>query len=194
MKRSLRAKLILASASPRRKSLLEEAGYEFTVEPSEVDEDAFRSEGIDAGEFAKIVARAKADPVAARHRADIVLAADTVVNARGQIIGKPKDAEHARQIVRMLFSAPHEVITGIALFKLDEHIEEVHAVTSIIYPRQLTDSQIEAHIKSGDWEGKAGAYGIQERDEFIDHVDGSFTNVMGLPMELVTELLQQFRE
>jgi septum formation protein len=194
MKRNLRDRLILASASPRRKSLLEEAGYEFMVEPSEVDEDAFRSEGVDPGEFAKIVARAKAGHVASRHRGDLVLAADTIVHARGHIIGKPRDAEHARQIVQMLFSAPHEVITGIALFKLDENIEEVHAVTSTIYPRLLTDSQIEDHIKSGDWEGKAGAYGIQERDEFIDHVEGSFTNVMGLPMELVTELLHQFEK
>jgi predicted house-cleaning NTP pyrophosphatase (Maf/HAM1 superfamily) len=103
---------------------------------------------------------------------------------------KPDHAEHAEEITRKLFSKPHKVITGLALTCIDKGIEIVEADTTVVYPRQLTDAQIAGHITNGQWEGKAGAYGIQETgDEFVDHIDGSFTNVMGLPMELTERLL-----
>ena len=99
---------------------------------------------------------------------------------------------HAEEITRKLFSKPHKVITGLALVCIEKNIEIVEADTTIVYPRQLTEAQIADHITNGQWQGKAGAYGIQETgDEFVDHIDGSFTNVMGLPMERVRRLLEQ---
>ena len=108
------------------------------------------------------------------------------------IIGKPDDAEHAEDITRRLFSRPHKVITGVALVCKEKGIDLVEADTTIVYPRQLTEAQITEHIRKGDWQGKAGAYGIQETgDEFVDRIEGSFTNVMGLPMELTQQLLTE---
>jgi septum formation protein len=136
------------------------------------------------------LALAKAQDAAARFPAAIVMGADTVVDLDGEIIGKPDDAGHAEEITRKLFSRPHKVITGVALVCIERDIEIVEADTTVVYPRQLTEAQIAEHIRGGDWQGKAGAYGIQETgDEFVDRIEGSFTNVMGLPMERVQRLL-----
>ncbi|AQT69651.1 Maf-like protein YhdE [Anaerohalosphaera lusitana] len=181
---------ILASASPRRKKLLREAGYSFDIIPSQVDESAFPTEGIASDEHTMLLAAAKARNVANTHPDRLVLGADTIVDLNGQIIGKPRDAAHAEQITRDLFSEPHKVITGLALVRLSDNLEIIrHAVTTV-YPRKLTEQQIADHIAAGDWQGKAGAYGIQETgDEFVERIEGSFTNVIGLPLELVKELL-----
>ena len=185
-----RSQFILASASPRRQHLLAKAGYCFEVVPSDVDESAYDTDGVTSEDHTKILALAKAKDVAAKFPNAIVMGADTVVDLDGEIIGKPDDADHAEEITRKLFSKPHQVITGVALVCVDRNIEIVEADTTVVYPRQLTDEQIAEHIRKGDWQGKAGAYGIQETgDEFVDHIDGSFTNVMGLPMELVERLL-----
>ena len=98
--------------------------------------------------------------------------------------------EHAEEITRKLFSKAHKVITGLALVCVYKGIEIIEADTTLVYPRKLTEAQIADHIQNGQWQGKAGAYGIQETgDEFVDHIDGSFSNVMGLPMELTERLL-----
>jgi septum formation protein len=184
---------ILASASPRRKELLEKAGYVFRVEPSGVDEEAFEKAGVSSEEHCQMLALAKAKDVAGRFADMPVFGSDTVVDYDGQIIGKPADAADAERITRMLFSKPHKVITGIALVWKNKGIEIVEVDTTIVYPKQLTEQQIAGHIAGGLWEGKAGAYGIQETgDEFVDRIEGSFTNVMGLPMERVERLLSTY--
>jgi len=181
---------ILASGSPRRRHLLGQAGYRFEVVPSGVDEAAFDTAGVTSVKHTKILALAKARDVAGRFPATVVMGADTVVDLDGEIIGKPDDAEHAEEITRKLFSKPHKVITGVALVCEDRQIEIIESDTTIVYPRRLTEEQIVEHIHRGEWQGKAGAYGIQETgDAFVDHIDGSFTNVMGLPMELTQRLL-----
>lgn len=181
---------ILASASPRRKQLLERAGYRFEVIASRVDESVFEAAGLDCGETAKQLALAKAKDVAAGRRDQLVMGADTVVDLAGKVIGKPADAADAESITRELFSRPHKVITGVALVCLERGIEIAEADTTVVVPRKLTEAQIAGHIASGNWEGKAGAYGIQETgDAFVERIEGSFTNVMGLPMELVEKLL-----
>ena len=182
----------MASASPRRQHLLEKAGYRFEVIPSGVDESAYNTEGVTSEEHTKILALAKARDVATRFPSALVMGSDTVVDLDGEIIGKPDDAAHAEEITRKLFSRPHKVITGLALVSVEKDIEIVEADTTVVYPRQLTESQIAEHIRKGDWHGKAGAYGIQETgDEFVDHIEGSFTNVMGLPMEVTEQLLEK---
>lgn len=183
-------RFILASASPRRKLLLEKAGFEFDIIPSEVDESAFDTESVSSVDHTKELALAKAKDVALKYPSQLVMGADTVVDFEGEIIGKPDDAEHAEEITRKLFSTPHKVITGIALVKIVDKIEIVEADVTIVYPKQLTEDQIAEHIRKEDWKGKAGAYGIQETgDEFVERIEGSFTNVIGLPMELVEEML-----
>ena len=181
--------IILASASPRRKQLFAEAGYKFTVVVSQINESNFSTENIASVEYAKQLAFAKANDVAQNQPDSIVIGADTVVDFEGQIIGKPRDAKHAKEITRMLFSRPHKVITGIAIICKSRNLKIVEAETTVVYPKKLTDAQIAEHIKSGIWCDKAGAYSISDNDPFVDHIEGSMTNVMGMPMELLKRLL-----
>lgn len=181
--------IILASALPRRKELLTHAGYKFAVVVSQIDESKFSTENIAPVEYAKQLAFAKANDVAQSHPDSIVIGADTVVDFEGQIIGKPRDAKHAEEITRMLFSRPHKVITGLALICKSRNLKIVEAETTVVYPKKLTDAQIVGHIKSGIWRDKAGAYSISDNDPFVDHIEGSMTNVMGMPMELLKKLL-----
>jgi len=156
------SQFILASASPRRRDLLRKAGYCFEIIPSKVDESAYGTDGITSEEHTKILALAKAKDVAARFPNAVVIGSDTVVDLDGEIIGKPDHSEHAEEITRKLFSKPHKVITGLAMVCIDRSIEIVEADTTIVFPRQLTEAQIADHITNGQWQGKAGAYGIQE--------------------------------
>ncbi|MFC1634016.1 Maf family protein [Planctomycetota bacterium] len=182
--------IILASASPRRRQLLSEAGFRFTVVTPDVDESIFPTEGIAAREYAETLALAKAKSVAPIYPDHLVIGADTIADFAGEIIGKPNDAKDAERITRKLFSAPHKVITGVAIIRLCDHTELVESDSTIVYPKPMTAGQIAEHIKSGTWRDKAGAYAIQETgDEFVERIEGSLTNVMGLPMELLKSLL-----
>jgi septum formation protein len=182
--------IILASASPRRRQLLAEAGYKFKVIPSQIDEATFPAEGVTPVDYAKRLALAKAIDVAKRFPDSIVIGADTVVDFDEKIVGKPADAKDAERITRMLFSRPHKVITGLAIVCKTRELRQVEAETTVVYPRKLTDAQIAEHIASGIWRDKAGAYAIREEgDPFVDHIDGSLTNVMGMPMELLEHIL-----
>lgn len=184
------APLVLASASPRRRQLMSEAGYEFTVVLPEVNESAFDSDQENPVEYAKKLALTKAKSVAQKHPDSIVIGADTIVDFQGRIIGKAADAKEAEQITRKLFSAPHKVITGLAIVRLSDGTELVQSAGTTVYPKKMTAEQIADHIKGGSWRDKAGAYAIQETgDEFVEKIEGSLTNVMGLPMELLESLL-----
>lgn len=181
---------ILASESPRRKILLANSGYRFQVIPSNIDESKFPQD-TGSVEYAKKLALAKANDIAKKHPQSLVMGADTVVDCKGKIIGKPRDAEDAEKITRLLFSTPHSVITGLAIVRIEDDLQIVEAETTVVYPVMLTEQQIADHIKNGNWKGKAGAYGIQETgDRFVEKIEGSFTNVIGLPMELVEKLLR----
>jgi len=184
--------IILASRSPRRQQLLSEAGYEFTTVWPDIDESAFVEEGISPCEYAERLALAKAKSVAEKHPQRLVLGADTVADFKGEIIGKPIDAKKAEEITRKLFSGPHKVITAVAVVRISDGTEIVESDSTTVYPKKLTESQIAEHIKGGSWRGKAGAYAISEQDEFVERIEGSLTNVMGLPMELVQRLLKGF--
>jgi septum formation protein len=181
---------ILASVSPRRKQLLAEAGYKFTVVRPDIDESSFPFEGIKASEYAERLALAKAKDVAQKYPDYLVIGADTVVDFEGQIIGKPADAKEAEQITKKLFSKPHKVITGIAIVRLSDGIELSQSESTTVYPKRLTSEQIAEHIENESWRDKAGAYAIKENgDEFVERIEGSLTNVMGLPMELLQRML-----
>lgn len=183
---------ILASASPRRKSLLSQAGYVFEVIPSRVDESAVDIAGLTPEQAACRLALAKAKDVAASYPDRLILAADTIVESDGMLIGKPADITEAEKILRRLFARPHRVITGIALVSRSQNLEIAQSCLTEVYPRTISERQLTDYLASGDWQGKAGAYGIQEiHDAFVERIDGSFTNVVGLPMEQVQILLCQ---
>jgi septum formation protein len=172
--------------------LLAEAGYEFEVCPPEVDESAFHTEDVSPGEYAEQLALAKAESVAGKFPARVVVGADTVVDFDGQIIGKPSDAQEAEQITRKLFSKPHKVITAVAVVRVSDGTELVESDSTMVYPKKMSDEQIAEHIQGGSWQDKAGAYAIkEEEDEFVERIEGSLTNVMGLPMELLGRLLEE---
>jgi len=183
---------ILASRSPRRKQLLTEHGYNFTIIPSSIDESKF-PEDITPIEHAKILALEKAKDIAKNHPASLVMGADTIADFNGQIIGKPENKKHAEQILKKLFSQPHKIITAIALVKIDSNLQLVETETTTVFPKPMTPAQLKQYLDSEKWKGKAGAYGIQDtNDKFIEKIEGSYTNVMGLPIELTKKLLDKY--
>ncbi len=184
--------IVLASTSPRRKKLMTDASYKFKVVAPEVDESHFSSAELGGRKFAEKLALAKAQSVAPQFPDSVVIGADTIVDFDGQIIGKPADSKDAVRITKMLFSAPHKVITALAIVRTKDSLRTVQSDVTIVYPRQLSSQQIAGHIKGNSWRGKAGAYGIQETgDEFVERLEGSITNVMGMPMELLARMLGQ---
>ncbi len=192
---NVQEKLILASASPRRRELLAAAGYIFDVVPSPIDEPAGRWRLLSPQQVAQSLAYFKARSVWERHSRAWVLGADTIVAAAdGQIIGKPSDREHARQILSSLMGTRHSVITGVSLLG-PSAIRLIAAQTTHVTMRKATAAEIEAYLDSGEWQGKAGAYAIQETgDRFVQSIEGSFSNIVGLPMESVERLLAEAAE
>lgn len=185
--------LILASASPRRRQLLEEAGYAFEVEASAVEE-APPAPGVDPSAYAAHLAWLKATAVAARRSTGLILAADTVCSVAGEILNKPEDRDDAERMIRLQEGRDTEVISGICLRRADRP-EWVGAVeVSIVRFRPLDDRERAAYLDSGRWEGKSGGYGVQDRDPFVSVARGSFSSVVGLPMERLAALLTAYPE
>jgi septum formation protein len=184
------ARLILASASPRRRQLLAEAGYVFEVDPSDIDEPEPGAD-VDPASYAALLAWRKAATVARRRGACLVLAADTCCAVDHHILNKPLDRGDAERMIRLQEGRDTEVLTALCLFRA-ERWEWVGVVdTSVVRFRPLTVAERDAYLDSGRWQGKAGAYGVQERDPFITVVSGSFSNVVGLPMERLALLLRE---
>jgi len=179
--------LVLASASPRRAELLRTAGFTFDVRPADVDETPWPGESPAA--YALRVARDKALTAAADADSDSgILAADTVVVVGTQILGKPTDRADARRMLTMLSGIVHEVLTAVVLRHGDRESSEV-ASTRVRF-LQLSDAEIAWYVQSGEPEGKAGAYAIQGLgSRFVDWIEGSWSNVVGLPVATVYRML-----
>ena len=182
------ARLILASASPRRQQLLREAGYAFDVRPADVDESDYPPE-LDPAAVAELLAGRKADAVARLRPADVTLAADTVVALGRRTLGKAVDAADARRILGALAGTRHETITAVRVICPARGVDLARTVRSAVHMRPLSADEVDAYVATGLWEGKAGAYGIQDDDPFVTRIDGSLTNIMGLPMEATAEML-----
>jgi septum formation protein len=181
--------LILASASPRRAELLTSAGFGFDVAPADVDETPAPGETpiVYALRVARDKARAAAE--ACRNPGQVVLAADTVVAVNGQILGKPVDRSDAARMLRPLAGTTHEVHTAVVVRRASDEQSEV--VTTRVRFLPLSEREIEWYLDSGEPEGKAGAYAIQGRGaRFIDWIEGSWSNVVGLPIATVYRLLE----
>ncbi|MCK4850450.1 MAG: septum formation protein Maf [Phycisphaerae bacterium] len=182
--------LILASSSPRRRKLLSQAGFVFRVVTPELLEDSSAALGQSAIDRARALALAKARSVAPNFSQALVLGADTLVALGEQVIGKARDRQHARQILTTLSGTTHQVITALALiFTSDGRTLLEHDTTSLTMA-QLSAEQIDHYLRTGPWQGKAGAYALQENDSFISNVEGSFSNVVGLPLELFERMLR----
>ncbi len=142
-------------------------------------------------ELARQLALAKAQRVSAEFPEDIVLGADTVVAFGDKAMSKPVDADDARRMLSLLAGTTHIVITGVAVVWQQQKIELVRHAMSAVHMRPLSPAEIEEYVAGGQWQGKAGGYGIQDNDPFVTNMAGSHTNIVGLPMETTSEMLTQ---
>jgi len=194
MKQILPSRLVLASGSARRRQLLAEAGLEFEVVVPAIPEPENGPAKLSPARQAEALAYFKARAVAEEHPDATVLGADTVVAGDHGVLGKPADAGEAQRMLGLLSGTRHQVITGVAV--LGPQGERLIASDSTyVTMRRMGEEEIESYVVSGEWQGKAGAYAIQETaDRFVEALEGSFTNVVGLPIELVLRMLQELRD
>lgn len=180
-------RIVLASQSPRRAELLERAGIAFDVDPAHIDER--ERPGEDARAYVARIAREKAAAVALRHPGRIVLAADTTVVLDGAILAKPSDRADAARMVRALAGRGHEVLTGVAIARDGDVRDHVESTRVTVAP--MTEAEVAEYVASGEADDKAGAYGIQGLfSRFVPRIDGSYANVVGLPVEAVYRMLR----
>jgi septum formation protein len=187
------SELVLASSSPRRSDLLRSAKVPFVAVSPPIDEPSPSGPALSPAAVAEALAFFKARSVRDRKREGWVLGADTLVALDGEILGKPASASHAWRMLRALSGSRHAVITGVALLGPDGQ-RLIRSQTTYVTLREMSDAEVQAYIDSGEWRGKAGAYAIQETaDRYVLRVEGSFSNVVGLPMELLAAMLAEAR-
>ena len=179
-------KLVLASGSPRRSEIMKSVGWEFTKDVPDIDESEL--EGEDPSTYVQRLAKEKAEAVAESHPNEIILAADTTVVIDDQIIGKPRDVDDARRMIRMLSGNWHEVLTGIAVMKDTSAAVGMESTRVKFAP--MNDAEIEFLVEKGDPLDKAGAYAVQAQAAlFIEGIEGDYWNVVGLPISLVYRMV-----
>jgi septum formation protein len=187
---ALPTRLILASGSPARRELLTEAGYSFDVLPANIDEP--RGGGVrDIRAFVQQVAWSKAAAVAPRVGDGIVLAADTVAWIDGGVIGKPEDEADARRILTRLGGREHELWTGVCLWRRPDDVQLAWQEVTRVWLKRLGDAELDAYLATRQWANNSGAYAIQGADDpYVRVVQGSLSNVVGLPMETTSTHLR----
>ena len=184
-------RIILASASPRRKELLEQVGYTFDVVPSQTDEQEVPGET--PAEHVVRLSLEKAREVSTRDDIDgrWIVGSDTIVLRDGEILGKPQDTEDAARMLRSLSGRSHQVLSGYAVLDRRTGESRAAAVTTRVSFRSLTDAEIAGYIASGEPSDKAGAYAIQGLGAFmVSQIEGSYSNVVGLPLCEVVQALE----
>lgn len=186
--------LILASGSPRRSELLTEAGYRFRVVPPHPEAECGMCSGESPPELVARLAYQKAADVQQRCERGLILACDTVAECAGQILGKPGNERHAREMLELLRGREHRVYSGICLWQTPEGEPRVEVDRTVLRMHPLSPEQIEEYLASGLWEGKAGAFGYQDRLGWLEIVSGSESNVVGLPLERLHRMLAEMQE
>ena len=200
-------KIILASGSPRRRELLEQIGAKYEVRPSKADETI---EGTIPEEIVKELALRKGREVASHYEEEVViLSADTVVASEGKILGKPKDDEEAKEMIRKLQGKAHEVYTGVAIIiksqknkEVSKNLveekeqlfekEKVFSVETKVKVTAISELEIEQYIKTGEHKDKAGAYAIQGKfAPYIEGIEGDYYNVVGFPISTICQELKK---
>ncbi len=191
--------VILASTSPRRKALFEEAGIEHMVSPGSVDDGELESGAVDpvqwVGSLAYYKAASSADSIQDQAPdGSVVLGADTVCVYGDEIVGQPVDREDARRILQRMRGVSHEVLTGVAIVCPESGRREIFVDRSVITVGEISDEQIEEYLDSGKWQGKAGAYNITERlaAGWSIKFEGDESSIVGLPMTRTLDRLKAF--
>lgn len=178
--------IVLASSSPRRQELLHRIVDDFIIDVPDIDESIITG---DVMELAKLISLEKAKTVAKRHPNDIVIASDTIVVYNDEILGKPKDINDARRMLKMLSNDKHIVITGYAIINRSTIIND-QDISTVVF-NKISDELIESYLQTGSPMDKAGAYGIQDKDfSLVKHIEGSYFNVMGFPLEKIEKILK----
>lgn len=186
-------KIILASASPRRRELLGKLQIPFIVEVSNYEED--NNLKLEPLELAKVLSSGKAEAVAERHKGEdtIIIGADTFVVLDNKILGKPHTAEKAKEMIKEMSGKAHSVITGFTIINAQSGKKVSKAVESKVYFRKLTDGEIDVYVRTGEPLDKAGAYAIQEAGSvLIEKTEGDYTNIVGLLLPALIEELKNF--
>lgn len=186
-------RFILASESPRRAELLRDHGFHFDVVRPPLPEPSELAGCRCPTELAESLSFYKARSVAAEVISGVILAADTVSALHDDIFGKPRDRADAARILRALTGTTHQVITGVTVLDAATRRRQLAHNVTYVTMRAMTDAELESYLDTNAWVGKAGAYGIQDHgDRFVTRFEGSFSNVVGLPMELVADMLAKF--
>jgi septum formation protein len=184
-------KIILASASPRRKEILEQTGLNFSVCKSDYEEDINLS--LKPRALAKFLSRKKAETVAHKYKNAIIIAADTFIVFKNRLLGKPHTDKEAEKMLNMLNGKAHSVITGFTIMDTASKKILSRSVETKVYFKKLGRKEINAYVRSKEPLDKAGAYAIQGLGSvFIERIDGDFLNVVGLPLLALTESLKKF--
>lgn len=190
-------KIILASASPRRKELLKEIFDEFEIIPSNFNEDSIKQDETEPAELVETLSKIKGEEIFSRIKLEedfLIISSDTMVFCESKMLGKPKDKQEAFRMIKMLENNMHTVYTGLFVFiKQGEKIERIltHSKTDV-YFKKLSDEQILKYIENENILDKAGAYAIQgPAKEFIDKIDGNYNTVVGLDTEKLKEVLKK---
>lgn len=199
------ANLLLASGSPRRKELLAQIGVVFSVCPMDIDETQYPEETPE--EYVKRLSLEKAQAALALNPEAVVVGADTSVVLNGKVLGKPESDAQAKSMLRLLSGRTHQVITGVALIrhqgteqdnqqgnqKDNGHQIQNAVVTTVVSFLPISDEQIDQYVATKEPEDKAGSYGIQGKAAvFVERIEGSYSNVVGLPLEKIAQMLRQF--
>ena len=183
--------IILASASPRRKEILEKTGLKFKVDASDYEEEIDYS--LRPHELARFLSREKAKAIVNKYTNALIIAADTFIVFKGKILGKPHTEEEAKRMLKMLNNNTHSVITGFTIIDTNDNKKLSGSVETKVYFKKLTIKEIESYIKSKEPLDKAGAYAIQGLGAVIvKKIEGDYFNVMGLPLSALMESLKKF--
>ncbi|HXX58545.1 MAG TPA: nucleoside triphosphate pyrophosphatase [Thermodesulfovibrionales bacterium] len=184
-------KLILASASPRRREILEKTGLIFKVVAGDYEEEMDR--GVSPRKLARVLSREKARAVASRCRDAIVIAADTFIIFRGSLFGKPETEREARRMLKILSGRSHSVVTGFTVIDTETGKAVSRSVETKVFIKKLAMKEIDAYVRSGEPLDKAGGYAIQGLGSVIvKRIEGDYYNVVGLPLNALVETLKMF--
>lgn len=185
--------LVLASSSPRRAEILRGVGWTFEARAADLDET--RAAGEQPVAYVERLARQKAEAVAAERLFGLVLGADTVVVVDGRVLGKPRDESDARDMLRLLGGREHEVLTGVALVRVESGRALVAHERTRVRFGALSEAEIDWYVETGEPSDKAGAYAIQGRAAlFVEAVEGDYWNIVGLPIRLIYKMAREMKD